>query len=57
MKLEKIIKEGKKLVAGMGILLLPYIAMNSCDSNLYALKSGEMEYFECAALRTEKVIV
>ena len=55
MKIEKIVEKGKHIkkdLLGIGLLLLPYVMINSCDNNIYALTSGEREYFECAALRT-----
>jgi len=40
-----------KIALGIGLLMLPYVAMHSCDQNVYGLLKGKREYVECAGLR------
>lgn len=49
--LDKIKDFGKGLVVVVGILTAPYVALNSVDNTLYALKTGQREYMECAGVR------
>lgn len=45
-------KDIRNLVIAGGILLIPYVAMQSCEQTAYGLIKGQREYVECAGLRT-----
>lgn len=49
--LEKI-KGIARNIAIIGLFSTPYVALNSIESQIYAIKEGKREYLECAALRT-----
>ena len=40
-----------KTVLGLGLVMLPYVAMQSCEQDVYGLIGGKREYVECAGLR------
>ena len=46
------IKNVGKVVAVLGALELPYLAMSNFDEQISAIREGHREYVECAALRT-----